>query len=455
MSRTDTNETPTAVASMPSTALRTDHYELTMVRAALQSGVAGRRAVFQVFARQLPEGRRYGVVGGTGRLADAVAAFRFGEAEVSFLQDRGFLDATTVEWLAGYRFQGTIDAYREGELYFPYSPVVTVEAPFAEALVLETLVLSILNYDSAVASAAARMVDAAGDRPLIEGGGRRTNEEAAVAAARAAFVAGFAVTSNLEAGRRFGLPTAGTAAHAFTLAHGDERAAFAAQLAAFGPATTYLVDTFDLADGIRNAVELAGPSLGAIRIDSGDLPQRAVEARALLDELGANATAIVVSGDLDEHRIAELRNAPIDRMLVGTRVVTGSGHPAAGMVYKLVAIAGGDGPGAPLRSVEKRSPGKLAPGERKYAYRVIDGDGFASEELVTTDPLPAGVVGRRPLQVRLLDAGSPSWSATAAESRAHCLAARAELRPEARSLSDGSPALDATPSHYSPSDRSQ
>src|ERR671928_825102 len=215
----------------PAPALLTDRYELTMLAAALADGTAERDCVFEVFARRLPHGRRYGVLAGTGRLLEALPHFRFGDDELAALRDQGLTDQRLLDWLADFRFSGDIDGYAEGDLYFPGSPVLTVRAPFAEGVLLETLALSILNHDSAIASAAARMVAAACERPCIEMGSRRTHEEAAVAAARAAYLVGFASSSNLEAGRRYGVPTTGTSAHAFTLLHDDERAAFAAQVA--------------------------------------------------------------------------------------------------------------------------------------------------------------------------------------------------------------------------------
>jgi len=254
-----------------STALLTDQYELTMVSSARRDGSADRRCVFEVFARRLPAGRRYGVVAGTERLLTAIEQFRFDPAQLEFLARAEVIDADTAGWLAGYRFTGDVDGYQEGELYFPGSPLLTVSGPFAETVVLETLALSVLNHDSAVASAAARMVTAAAGRPIIEMGGRRTHEDAAVAAARAAYLAGFAATSNLAAGHRYGVPTAGTAAHAFVLLHDSEAAAFRGQVDTLGPGTTLLVDTYDIAAGIRAAVAAAGPDLGAIRIDSGEL----------------------------------------------------------------------------------------------------------------------------------------------------------------------------------------
>ena len=395
------------------TGLLTDHYELTMLRGALHSGVAQRRAVFEVFARHLPHGRRYGVVAGTGRLLDAVARFRFGPDELGFLRDTGVVDETTLRYLESYAFGGDIWGYAEGDCYFPGSPILVVEGTFAEAVVLETLALSILNHDCAIASAASRMVIAAADRPLIEMGSRRTHEMAAVASARAAYIAGFNHTSNLRAGYDYGVPTSGTAAHAFTLAHDSERDAFGAQIDSLGAGTTLLVDTYDVETAVRTAVEVAGPGLGAVRIDSGDLLMVARQVRTLLDSLGATKTRIVVSGDLDEYSIAALAATPVDGYGVGTSLVTGSGVPTAALVYKLVARADEPGDAAPLRPVAKRSVGKPGRPGRKWAVRRRDRNGTALTELITTAPPAPGpddrvllrelvrggeIVGREPLE---------------------------------------------------------
>ena len=409
-------------------ALLTDRYELTMLDAAIASGLAGRRAVFEVFARRLPPGRRFGIVAGQGRLAGLVRELRYAPEDIAALQD--VVRPQTRDWLTGRELSLRIDAYAEGSTYAPGSPVLTVEGCFGEGLLLETLVLSVLNHDSAVASAAARMVLAAGDRPLLEMGGRRTHEQAAVAAARAAYVAGFSATSNLEAGRRHGVPTVGTTAHAFVLAHPSERAAVAAQVAAQGVGTTVLVDTYDTEQGIRTAVEVAGTQLGAIRLDSGDPAVEAPKARALLDELGATGTRIVVTGDLDEHGIAALAGEPVDRYGVGTSLVTGSGAPTAGFVYKLVAVADEGGPDAPLRPVAKNSAGKSTRGGRKWAWRTPDGrevlrrspeppaGGVALQAPLTTydDVRGAGASGAAalaalPPDARLLEPGQAAWTA--------------------------------------------
>ncbi len=368
-------------AARPSTALLTDRYELTMLQAALADGTAGRRCVFEVFTRHLPPGRRYGVVAGTGRILESMADFRFTTAQLDWLAEEHVVDDRTLEFLAGYRFAGSITGYAEGEVFFPHSPVLVVEGTFAEAVPLETLVLSVLNYDSAVASAASRMTSAAGGRPCLEMGARRTSEWASVAAARAAVVAGFAGTSQLEAGRRWGLPTIGTAAHAFVLVHDDEEAAFASQLHSQGLDTTLLVDTYDVRTGVARAVAAAGPRLGAVRLDSGDLASLAGEVRAQLDALGATGTKIVVTSDLDEYAIAALAAAPVDSYGVGTALVTGSGAPTCGMVYKLVAREDADGA---LTPVAKRSPAKEGLAGLKRAARRIGRDGRAVEEVVVT-----------------------------------------------------------------------
>jgi nicotinate phosphoribosyltransferase len=421
------------------TGLLTDHYELTMVRAALRSGAAHRRAVFEMFARHLPNGRRYGVVAGTGRLLAALEQFRFGDAELEFLERAQVADGPTLEFLRDYRFRGDIWGYAEGDCYFPGSPILVVEGTFAEAVILETLALSIFNHDCAMASAASRMVTAAHGRPLVEMGSRRTHERAAVASARAAYIAGFTTTSNLRAGYQYGVPTSGTSAHAFTLLHDDEGQAFAAQLASLGTATTLLVDTYDVPGAIHAAIEQAGLNLGAIRIDSGDLATVAREARAQLDSLGATKTRIVLTGDLDEFSIAALAAEPVDGYGVGTSLVTGSGAPTAALVYKLVARADSDGPG-PLRPVAKRSVGKPSRGGRKWAVRRLDETGSAAAEVVTDFEPTDTANGRHLLQPLVRDGATVAREPVAAARTRH-QQAMAELPGYARQLSRGYPAI--------------
>lgn len=412
-----------------------------MLQAALRSGGAGRRCVFEVFARRLPRGRRYGVVAGTGRLLDALETFRFDDRDLAFLSDNDIVDGPTLGFLENYRFNGNIDGYAEGDLFFPASPILTVEASFAEAVLLETLLLSILNHDCAIAAAASRMTVAAGSRPCIEMGSRRTHEDAAVAAARAAYITGFAATSNLEAGRRYGVPTTGTSAHAFTLVHDNERAAFQAQIDALGVNTTLLVDTYDVPRAVATAIEVAGPELGAVRIDSGDLLGLAREVRAQLDSLGATKTRIVVTSDLDEYAIAALASAPVDGYGVGTSVVTGSGAATASLVYKLVARAvttGGE-----LEPVTKASPGKIDHGGRKWAVRRHDASGTATLEAVCAgsqrgDEQP----GDRALLVPLVRDGEIIERESLQSARSRHQEARAALPAVGLRLQPGEPALD-------------
>lgn len=398
---------------MTSTALLTDQYELTMVEAGLASGAAHRRCVFEVFARSLPQGRRYGVVAGTGRMLEGLEQFRFGGQELDWLASRNIVGEETLEFLRDYRFSGSMWGYPEGEVYLPHSPVLRVEASFAEACLLETFILSVFNHDTAIASAASRMTVAAGERPCVEMGSRRTQEMSAVAGARAAAVAGFSATSNLEAGRRWDLGTLGTAAHAFTLLHDSEEEAFRAQVEAFGPGTTLLVDTYDVEAAVRRAVEIAGPALGAVRLDSGDLVEQAHEVRRQLDSLGSTSTQIIVSSDLDEHAIARLQSAPVDSYGVGTKLVTGSGAPTASMVYKLVERT--DDAGTPVH-VRKSSSGKESVGGAKQAARRYDARGRADAELVGLGELPTSADQRtRELMVPLVLEGQVQRGHTGAE----------------------------------------
>ena len=417
-------------------ALMTDQYELTMISAALQDGTADRRCVFEVFARRLPTGRRYGVVAGTGRLMELIRDFRFTPEDIDFLRRAQIVDETTATWLAGYRFSGDIDGYAEGELFFPGSPILTVSGTFAECVVLETLILSVLNHDSAIAAGAARMVTAARGRPIIEMGSRRTHEESAVAAARAAYLAGFASTSNLAAGARYGIPTTGTSAHAFTLLHDDETTAFASQVATLGKSTTLLVDTYDIAQGIRNAIAVAGPDLRAVRIDSGDLSVLAQHSRELLDSLGATETKIVVSGDMDEYAIATLAAEPVDLYGAGTAVVTGSGAPTAGLVYKLVEVEG--------RPVVKRSENKATVGGRKTAVRRHKPTGTATEEIIVSQGVPDHSPNDRLLQRSFVAGGALVDLPTLPESRDHLRQCLISIPWEGLKLSAGDPAIPVT-----------
>lgn len=432
-----------------SPALMTDMYEYTMLDAALRDGTAARHCVFEVFARHLPVGRRYGVVAGLGRIVELVQQFRPSTDDIDFMLRRNVISKGTATWLENFRFEGTIRAYREGEVYFPNSPILQVEGSFGECTLLETLLLSVLNYDSAVAAAASRMTSAAGDRPCLDMGGRRTNEYAAVAAARASIVGGFMGTANLAAAKKYDLPAIGTAAHSFTLLHDSEKNAFESQIAALGKSTTVLTDTYNIEDAITTAVEAAGPQLGAIRIDSGDLASLAQKARKQLDSLGAVNTKITVTNDLDEYALAALATAPVDSYGVGTQLVIGSGAPTCAMVYKLVEREGGDGH---MHPVAKKSFGKSTDGWRKRGVRAYSYD-LAQAELVvagSTEKLdaweaPEEVSQIRDLQITAIDHGDGDDSLATTEAlfaaREYHKKALAELPITALSLSAGEPAI--------------
>lgn len=403
---------------MGSTSLHTDRYELTMLDAAIGDGTAQRPATFEAFYRRTPNGLDHVVMAGANRITSAVENFRFGPDEIRYLTEESFLTPATLNWLKTFRFTGTLTVAADGTRLAPNTPAVTVDGTFAECVILETIILSILNADVTIASHAAAMRAAAGpDATLIEMGSRRTHDAHAVDAAVAAYIGGFDATSNLEAGRRHGIPTTGTAAHAWTLAHTGltgEIDAFRAQIAAHGVGTTLLVDTYDTTLGVHHAViaanEAGAAGPGAIRIDSGDLVHETIDARRLLDSLGATDTRIVVSGDLDADEIGRLRSsgAPVDGYGIGTNLV--AARPL-GFVYKLVAITD---PAGAVVPVAKRSatPGKATVGGRKTVVADLDGtlvvgDGTDARTTVVLNgnstrlPLPAAADARQNVIDRL------------------------------------------------------
>lgn len=359
--------------------LHTDRYQLTMLAAYAKSGLASRRATFELFVRRLPPSRRFMVACGIGRLVARLNELRFEQADLAWLEADRFLGPTfklpkVRALFEGFRFRARVSAIPEGRLCFPHEPLVRVEGTLAEAQLVETLLLSVVNHDTRVASKCARIVAAARGRECFEFGTRRTHEEAAVDAARAAYVAGFAGTSNEEAARRYGVPVSGTMAHAFILAHAadhgeeGEAAAFRDFSETFDVPTTVLVDTFDTLRGVDRAVEGARASLAGIRIDSGDLAALALKARTRLDVAGHAGAKILLSDDLDEHRIDALTRAlvPVDAFGVGTMAVTTPDAPSLGAVYKLVAMEDAAGR---MIAVQKRASGKGSSAGIKQVYR--------------------------------------------------------------------------------------
>jgi nicotinate phosphoribosyltransferase len=366
-------------AAAPPPALLTDRYQLTMLAGYAHAGLAGRRAVFELFVRSLPPARRFLVACGLGRALGALEGLRFSDDDLARFAEDSMLGpalarAPVRDFFASFRFGARVSAVPEGRLAFPHEPLARVEGTLAEAQLVETFLLSAVNHDARVASKCARVTLAAAGRPCFEFGSRRTHEAAAVDAARAAYVAGFAGTSNEWAARLYGLPVAGTMAHSFVLAHaadggeGGEARAFADFAAAFDQPVTCLVDTFDALRGVERAAAALGPRLGGVRIDSGDLEALARGARARLDAGGCRGARVGVSNDLDEYQVERLvaSGAPVDSFGVGTTAVCTPDAPALGAVYKLVALEDAAGR---MVAVQKRAPGKGSTAGVKQVFR--------------------------------------------------------------------------------------
>ena len=427
-------------------ALQTDRYEFTMLDALVQAGRAEKRSVFEVFSRDLPNGRPFGVFAGINRILPKIDHFSFDDEILRFLKEEKIVSKDTLDYLSSFRFNGDVTSYQEGEIYFPNSPVVTVEATLGEALLLETLILSTINFDSAIASAAVRIVLAAKGKFVMEAGSRRVDPEAAVNAARAAYIGGAHVTSNLEAGRKWGIPTAGTASHAFTLSFPSELEAFENQSKYLSENSIFLVDTYDIETGIRNAVKASNSKLKGIRIDSGDLVAASKTARKLLDELGAPQAQIMVSGDLDEFKILDLSQAPIDAFESGHKLVTGSGAASAGFVYKLVATES-HFETAKMVPVEKKSEGKRSLGGKKIAKRKLRFDGIAIEESIFLDQsVVQNTLGNayRDLQSQIMRSGEYEDLLTVDDARNHLIKTVSEIPDEIRLRVNDEPAVPTT-----------
>ncbi len=388
-------------AAAPTPALLTDRYQLTMLAAYARAGLAGRRAVFELFVRSLPPARRFLVACGLGRVLRSLEGLRFSPEDLERFAADSMLGPALARpevraLFESFRFDARVWTIPEGRLTFPNEPIARVEGTLAEAQLVETFLLSAFNHDARVASKCARVTLAARGRPCFEFGSRRTHEAAAVDAARAAYVAGFDGTSNEWAARLYDLPIAGTMAHAFVLAHaadggeGGEGGAFATFGETFDQPVTCLVDTFDTLRGVERAAAALGPRLGGIRIDSGDLDALARGARARLDAAGCAHTRVGVSNDLDEYAVERLVNAgaPVDSFGVGTMVVCTPDAPALGAVYKLVALEDASGR---MVAVQKRSPGKGSNAGVKQVFRrpgtLDDALCLASEAPDGADPL--------------------------------------------------------------------
>ena len=422
-----------------STALLTDHYELTMLQASLSDGTADRRSVFELFARRLPPGRRYGVVAGTGRALDALEHFRFGEAEVAWLRDHDVVDATTCDWLAEYRFGGDVWGYPEGEMYFPSSPVMVVEGTFAETVLLETLLLSVLNHDSAVASAAARMVGAAAGRPASRWGraAPRSGPRSPRPGRPTSPGSPPPPTSRRAAPTAFPPPARAPTRSPSSTTPSATRSR--PRWSRWGPAPR--CSSTPTTSPRRSSWGSRSPVPGSARCASTPATSSSLahQVRAQLDQLGATGTRILVTSDLDERAIATLAAAPVDGYGVGTALVTGSGAPTSGFVYKLVAREDADGTLAP---VAKKSTEKLSVGGRKYALRRRSASGRAEAEVIGIGEPPADDGDDRSLLVPLVESGRRVHHDTLDGARARHRAALDELPDAARRLSRGEPVID-------------
>lgn len=377
----------------------TDLYQLTMMAGYAATNMSHQRAVFEVFVRRLPRRRSYLIFAGLEQAVASLLKLRFSRTQIDELRTWPVFASVNPDWfdeLARFRFEGDVWAVPEGTVVFPGEPLVRIEAPLPQAQLVETMLLATLGYPTLVASKAARIVAAAEGRGVIDFGARRGHGlQASFLAARAAYIAGFDGTSQVEAARRLHIPAVGTMAHSWVQAFESEPAAFDAFARTF-PLSTLLVDTYDTREGVRNAARIE-PPVRAIRIDSGDLLAESTQARRLLDELNRSSVRIVASGDLDEDSIAQLvaAQAPIDQFGVGTELITSGGAPAISMVYKLVQTNGS--------GRIKKSPGKRTYPLAKQVWRQYDDAGRMKLDHVTRSD--ETVPGAEPLLQLVLESG--------------------------------------------------
>jgi nicotinate phosphoribosyltransferase len=411
-----------------SDALLTDLYQLTMLEAYHRKGIDA-PAVFELYARRLPPNRGYLVVAGLELVLEYLEALAFSAADLDWLASLGRFSDEFLHSLALFRFHGDVWAVPEGTVLFAGEPWLRVEARLSEAQFIESRLINLMHFSTLIATKAVRCVSAAAGRPLVDFGMRRAHgAEAALHAARATGLVGFAGTATVEAGRRYGLPLSGTMAHSYVQALGDEREAFRHYAMTFPGAATLLIDTDDTATAAERVAELVreGVDIRAVRIDSGDLSAEARRVRSILDAGGATSVQIVVSGNLDEFSIAELvqADAPIDVFGVGTRLDTSADAPTIDAVYKLQSVGG--------RASRKRSPGKETWPGAKQVWRRHGTDGracgdvvtLAHEHLADADPLLECVMqgGRRvrsaPTFASMADRVHAEWRALPDSARA-------------------------------------
>jgi nicotinate phosphoribosyltransferase len=413
-------------------ALLTDLYELTMAQAYLEQGMDG-TAVFEFFVRKLPAHRNFFVAAGLEQVLDSLSRLHFTKEELAWLDQSGRFSSRLLHYLETLKFTGDVDAMPEGTLFFPHEPVLRIVAPLPQAQLVESRVMNLLNFQTMVASKAARAVLVARGKPLIDFGLRRAHgAEAGLFAARASYLAGFAGTATVLAGMTYGIPLYGTMAHSFVQAHADETLAFEHFAHTQPDNVVLLIDTYDTEAAANKVVSLAralkaqGIIVKGIRLDSGDLADHARKVRCILDEGGLPQTQILASGNLDEYRLRDLIQvvAPIDSFAVGTAMTTSSDAPSLDCAYKLQEYAG-----QPCR---KRSEGKVTWPGRKQVYRYYANDGHLDHDIVTTldDQLP----GEPVLQPVMKNGRRSGTSPGLAELRRHAAAQLGQLPESLRSL---------------------
>lgn len=409
--------------------LATDLYQLTMAAAYWENGLGQETSTFELFVRRLPAHRGYLLTAGLEQVVEYLQNLRFGAEGIAYLRSQpqfGAVSESFWEYLRDFRFTGDLDAMPEGTAAFANEPLLRVRAPLIEAQMVETFLLTTLNHQTLIATKAARMVEAAGGKDVIEFGARRAHGfDSALFAARAAVIGGCVGTSNVLAGARFGLRLYGTAAHSFTMAFPTEQEAFAAYHRVFPRSCILLVDTYDTLEGARRAAEL-GPSVRGVRLDSGDMATQSRQVREILDQAGLQETVIIASGDLNEEKIAALEAAgsPINSYGVGTDLTTSRDAPALGGVYKLVAVEEAEG----HRPVRKLSEGKATYPDVKQVFRQQNRDGqFTGDVLALKEEATPG----EPLLAPVLRSGQLEQPLPTLET------IRAHARQQLRALPEG------------------
>lgn len=365
--------------------LLTDLYQLTMLQTYYDQGMAD-TAVFEFFVRKLPAGRNFLIAAGLEQVLDFLEGLQFTSAELDWLANCGRFHRRFIDSLADLRFTGEVWAMAEGTVFFPNEPLLRIMAPLREAQLVESRLINLLQFQTMIASKAARVRLAAGDKVLADFGMRRAHgAEAAMLSARASFIAGFDATSNVLAGMRWGIPLSGTMAHSFIQAHAQELVAFEHFARSHPQFTTLLIDTYDTEAAaaailpLVRTLEAEGIRIQAVRIDSGDLGEHARRVRAILDAGGATHIKVFASGNLDEYAIASLLNgaAPIDGFGVGTRMNTSADRPYLDCAYKMQEYAG--------VARRKRSEGKATWPGRKQVYRRYDAAGYMTGDTLTLE----------------------------------------------------------------------